>query len=250
MRALWCHSVCFATGCSVLSIVLIYFGDWPVHSLPSLTHVHSSLLLPPTIPSILLWNCPRSPYLLSITNNDPLPFCRPHPPCLVPLSASQCHCSLDLVYRAFLSLNTACLFRRGRWIVFNTSAKLCADVSWAYTYYVCSFYNICYPLGTSCFFYISRCLAIYFSPRGTGLHKTWCWFKCQNNNLVFLGVCVCVCACASVRICMYMCVCACECAGRLACICNVEWMNDKIYTWHIKTSTQNLCVHSASIMLV
>ena len=93
---LWRQSPCISPGTpqnrsqveykqKVTATLLAACTDWPVHchGLPSLSHVHSSLPLPgPTIPSTLLLNFPRSPALLSITNNSskyPLLFCWPPP---------------------------------------------------------------------------------------------------------------------------------------------------------------------------
>ena len=157
----------------------LFYSVHSINWLCRLTSPVSSLVItrtllpppPPTIPSILLWNCHTLPTFCPSETMIPALFADPTPPSLpcppfyfsVPLQfrlslpcilLSKQSMFFVLFFRrghwivfstsavVVLFFVCCCCFRRGHWIVLITSAKFCADVSWAYTYYVCSFYNI------------------------------------------------------------------------------------------------------------
>ena len=84
---------------------------------------------PPTILSTLLWNFPPLlPFCPSLTIKYPLSFCRPPSTLLAlpPFLTSWCHCSLNLVYRSFFSLNVLLLF----FLLFFNGSYLNDSIDW------------------------------------------------------------------------------------------------------------------------
>ena len=74
--------------------------------------------------------------------------------------------------------------------------------------------------------YASVSVGIWHTPVAVTLDwlcfAYWLSICPQTSDYVYISVCV------------WHCLCLCQCT------CTNEWMNDRNYIWHIKTSTQNL----------